>query len=73
MHLEDTELEESNLSQMHVGPPGFVSHQQLDQKILCRELHQYSIIECEKFIKVVNKSGNLWNLNLVSCALEYSL
>lgn len=58
---------------MHVDPPGLVSYQQLDHKIVSRKLHQKDIIEGEKFIKVVNKPGNLCNLNLVFCALEYSL
>ena len=54
---------------MHIDSPGFVSHQQLDRKIAFRKIHQKNITEGEKFMKVMNKPGNLCNLSLVSCVL----
>lgn len=33
---------------MHIDPPRFVSHQQLDRKIALRKLHQKDFIEVEK-------------------------
>lgn len=73
MHLEGTELGESNLF-LHVDSPGFVSCHQPDCKITFRKPHHKSIREGEKFMKVMNNPGNPCNPSLVSrAALEYSL
>lgn len=68
MHLGDTELEENNLSRCMLILLD-LSH---TNKIVSRKLHQKDITEGEKFMKIMNKPGNLCNLNLVSYALEYS-